>query len=272
MSKGLRAAWKPAVFFLFCLVIALLINMPVSLLLAQVKVPDNIRISGLQGTAFNGQVNELLVNQISIRQLKYQFDFSCLLAASFCYRLNFEDGTAILGFEPISKKIRISELNADIPMQKLSVLSNQLLVSPSGSLRLEIANLAVKQGKLVDISGIATWKDAGIMGEDFNLGDYLLEIEKGIDIYRFTLKDVDAQLDINGKAILASDGKYSLNIDIGARSGLDTRVKNVLELIARKKGLNQYLIHRSGQLDGRWVRFLSTSEEGFVEEGSELKI
>ena len=67
-------------------------------------------------------------------------------------------------------------------------------------------------------------------------------------------------LDINGEGTLASDGKYTINIDIRAQSGLDSRVKNVLELIASKKGRNQYLIHHSGQLDGRWVSFLSAEE------------
>jgi len=259
MRKGLKAAWKPAVFFLFCLVIAILINMPISLLLAQVKVPGNIRISGLQGTPLNGHASELLVNRFSIRQLEYRADFSCLLEARLCYRLKFEDGTAMLRFEPISKTIEITGLDADIPMQKLSVLSNQLLVSPSGSLRLNIDKLAIRQGKLVDISAFAIWQDAGIIGEDFNLGDYRLEVEKGIDQYRFTLKDNDGILEIDGKGILASDGKYSLNINIRARPGLDSQVKNVLELIARKKGLNQYLIHHTGQLDGRWAGLMADS-------------
>ena len=249
MGKGFRAAWKPALFFLFCLVIAVLINLPVSLILARVKLPDHISISGLQGTAFHGAASELLVNAYPIRQIDYQAEYSCLLAASLCYRLKFEDGTASLRFEPITNTIEITGLDADIPMQRLSQLSNQTLVSPSGSLKLDIDKLVIKQGKLTDISAIAIWQDAGVVGEDFDLGDYQLEIEKGIDQYRFILKDNDAMLAIDGKGILATNGQYSLNIDIKARPGLNPQIKNVLELIAKKKGLNQYLIHRTGQLN-----------------------
>ncbi len=261
MGKGFRAAWKPALFFLFCLVIALLINLPVSLLLAQVKLPDHISVSHLRGTAFNGAASELLVNAYPIRQLEYQAELSCLLTASLCYRLKFEDGTARLRLEPISNTIEITGLDADIPMQRLNQLSNQLLVSPSGNLKLDVDRLAIKQGKLADISAIAIWQDAGIIGEDFELGAYQLEVEKGIDQYRFTLKDNDAMLEIDGKAILATNGKYSLNINIKARPGLDPQIKNVLELIARKKGLNQYLIHRTGQLN-----------IDFIDSGSNLQL
>ena len=260
MAKRLKAVWKPALFFLVCLVIALLINMPVSQLLAQVTIPDKLKISRLQGTVFKGQAGELVVNQFPIRQLEYRIDLSCLLTASLCYRIDFEDGTAMLSFNPVSNSIQVTGFEADIPMQSLDAMSNQLLVSPSGSLGLKTDNLTIRQGKLVDISGTAIWKNAGIVGEDFDLGDYQIDIERGIDLYQFILKDNDGMLDIKGKGILASDGKYSINIDIGAQSGTDSRVKNVLELIARKKSLNQYLIYRSGQLDSRWVSFLSADE------------
>jgi len=260
MTKRLKAVWKPALFFLVCLVIALLINMPVNQLLAQVSIPDKVKISRLQGTVFKGQAGELVVNQFPLRQLEYQADLSCLLTASLCYRIDFEDGTAMLSFNPVSKAIEITGFEADIPMQRLAAMSNQLLVSPSGSLKLKTDNLVIRQGKLVDVGGTVIWKNAGIVGEDFDLGDYQLEFERGIDLYEFTLKDNDGMLDIDGKGILASDGKYTINIDIRGQAGLDSRIKNVLELVARKKGLNQYLIHRSGQLDGKWVGFLSAED------------
>jgi len=261
MAKRLKAVWKLALFFLVCLVIALLINMPVSQLLAQVTIPDKVRISRLQGTVLKGQAGELVVNQFPIRQLEYQADFSCLLTASLCYRIDFKDGTAVLSFNPVSNSIQVTGLEADIPIQSLAAMSSQLLVSPSGSLGLKTDNLTIKQGKLVDIGGTAIWKNAGIVGEDFDLGEYQIDIERGIDLYQFILKDNDGMLDIDGKGILASDGNYTININIRGQAGLDSRVKNVLELFGSKKGLNQYLIHHSGQLDSRWVSFLSADED-----------
>ena len=109
---------------------------------------------------------------------------------------------------------------------------------------------------MVEFDALTSWTDAGIIGEDFNLGDYQLEITKDSNLYRFILQDKDAVLDIDGEGKLSSDGNYSLNINIQARAGLDSQIKNALELIAQKKGLNQYLVRRSGQLDSKISSYL----------------
>ena len=116
MVKRLKAVWKPILFFLVCLVIALLINMPARLVLNQVQIPDNLQISRLQGTLFSGEVGELRIGPLPINQLTYGIDLSCLLTAAVCYQLAFEDGRVKAGFEPISQTIRLSQLDAELPI------------------------------------------------------------------------------------------------------------------------------------------------------------
>ena len=256
MVKRLKTVWRPALFFLVCLTIGLLINMPARLVLNQVQIPDNLKILRLQGTLFSGEVGELRIGQLPINQLAYRIDLSCLLTAAVCYQLAFEDGMVKAGFEPISQTIRLSQLDAEFPVQQLAAFGNQLLVSPSGSLRVESDTFTIRQGKVVEFEALTTWTGAGIIGEDFNLGDYQLEITKDSDLYRLILQDNDAVLDIDGEGKLSSDGNYSLNIKIQARAGLDSRIKNALELVAKKKGLNQYSVRRSGQLDSKVSGFL----------------
>jgi len=251
MVKALNAVWRPVLFFLVCLTVALLINMPARLVLNQVQIPANLKISRLQGTLFRGEVGELRVGQLAINQLTYRIDLSCLLTATVCYQLVFEEGLVRAGFEPISQTIRLSQLDAEFPIQQLAALGNQLLVSPSGRLRVESDSITIRQGKVVEFDALTTWSNAGIIGEDFNLGDYQLEITKDSELYRLILQDKDAVLDIGGEAKLSSDGNYSLNINIQARAGLDSRIKNALELVAQKKGLSQYSVRRSGQLDSK---------------------
>jgi hypothetical protein len=256
MLKRLKAVWRPALFFLVCLAIALLINTPARLVLNQLQTPDNLKISRLQGTLFSGEVGELRIGQLPINQLVYRIDLSCLLTAAVCYQLAFEDGMVRIAFQPISQTISLSEVDAEFPVQQLAALGNQLLVRPSGSLRIESDVITMRQGKLVEIEALATWTAAGIIGEDFNLGDYQLEITKNAGLYRPILQDNDAVLDIDGEGKLSSDGNYSININIQARAGLDSRIKNALELVAQKKGLNQYFVRRSGQLDSMVLSFL----------------
>jgi len=46
--------WKFTLFFLLCLVLALLINLPVKHVLPYVKLPPAVRLTGLDGNLFGG--------------------------------------------------------------------------------------------------------------------------------------------------------------------------------------------------------------------------
>ena len=261
MAKALRATWKAAVFFLVCVVIAILVNMPVKTLLAQVNLPENIKVTGVRGTLLRGHVHELLVNRFPVQQLNYQADLSCLLKASWCYQLDYSDGSALLSLNAITQKIDLNAVNVEFPASLISTMTPQLLVSPSGSIMLQADSLSIKRGKLVDLGAILVWKNAGIVGEDLNLGDYQLDVAKESNQYHLSLQDNDSVLDIAGEGKLGPDGSYSLDIRIQSRSGLDSRIKNLLELVAKKNGLNNYNIRRSGRIDTRMLGFLFAVEE-----------
>ena len=257
MSSWIQSIWKPALFFVFFLIIALLINTPVGHLMGRVKFPEGVKISPIQGTLFEGQVDTLVVNQLIVQELEYRFKISCLVTASLCYRINFTDGSALIQYSPIKGSIKVSQLDVELSMSSLAGLSNQLLVKPTGSLNLSSDKLIFIQGKLVDIDAIAIWKNAGIEGDDINLGDYQLNLKKDAEQFQVNLVDNDAVLDVEGEGELKSDGRYSLDININANSGLEARIKTALEFVASKKGLRQYNIHRSGATDKRLLSYLS---------------
>jgi len=257
MSSRIQSIWKPALFFVFFLIIALLINTPVGHLMARVKIPDGVKISPLQGTLFEGQVETLVVNQLIIQDLEYRFKISCLVTASLCYLIKFADGSAHIQYSLINGSIKVSQLDVELSMSNLTGLTNQLLVKPTGSLNLRSDRLIFVQGRLTDIDATAVWKNAGIEGDDINLGDYQLNMKKDAKQFQVNLVDNDALLDVEGEGELKSDGRYSLNININAKSGLEARVKSALEFVASKKGLRQYNIQRSGTSDQRLLSYLS---------------
>ena len=251
------SVWKAALFFVFCLIISVLINTPVSLLLPQVKIPQGMKLSQLQGSLYQGRTDTLIVDQFVIQDLEYQFKISCLVSANLCYQINFMDGTALIQYSPITGTINVSQLDVELSMSNLSGLSKQLIVKPTGSLNLGSDKLKFKHGKLIDIEAIAIWKNAGIAGDDISLGDYQFTIKRDAGQYQAKLVDMDATLDVEGQGELKPDGKYSLNININAKAGLEARIKSALEFVASKKGLRQYHIQRSGTLDKRLLSYLS---------------
>jgi general secretion pathway protein N len=255
------SVWKAALFFVFCLFITLIINIPVGYLAGRIEIPEQIKISQLSGTLLEGRADTLVVNQLIIQDLEYDFDSACLITLKLCYKFNFADGSGLIQFIPVTGSVVVSQLDLEFSMSNLAGMSDQLLIKPSGSLYLSSDKIILANGQLTDIDAMLIWKNAGIAGENINLGDYQLTISKQNQQYLIFLADKEATLKIDGKGDLKSDGKYSLDININTMSGLEPGVKQALELLATKKGLRQYKIRRSGTSDKRLLSYLSFEDE-----------
>jgi len=253
----MKAVWKPALLFVFLLIITLLVNMPVQHLLARINMPSAVKVSQLQGNLLGGQVGTLMINQLIIRDLEYQVDGSCLLSASLCYQINFSGGSVSIRYLPVTGSTEVSQLDAELSISNLGGLADRWLFKPSGSLYLSSPRVLFTRGRLADIDAVVVWKEAGIAGEDINLGDYQLNLKKDLGQYQVDLSDKEAVLDVEGEGTLNSGGNYSLNINIKSSSALDARVKSALEFISSHKRLNQYQIKLSGISDKNLLSYIS---------------
>jgi len=247
MRKKLRFG----AFFLSCLLLGLVLNMPVTHLLAQVTLPKNIRPGHVDGTIFHGRIQSLSIDRIQINAINYQFQPGCLLGLRICYGLDFDQGRGDLGASLLSQNLTFDGFQIEYPLENLSVYADQLFVQPSGNLQVDISSLTLKQNKLLGIDAVAVWRDAGIVGESINLGDYELKLSSQKQAYQFTLNDRKAVLAVDGRGELKSNGQYTANISIQSQPGLNNQIKTALEFIAKKQGLNKYNIRRTGKLPGR---------------------
>ena len=253
----MRSIWKPGLFFVFCLLIALLVNMPATQLVGRIKLPDTIGLNGLDGTLFSGRVSQLTIDKFPIQNLSYRADSFCLLTLSICYQFDNPDGLFHLRIRPLTETVEISDLAIDYPLQQLTPFMQQLLVKPSGKVELKLDSAQAVKGQLTGLSGVAIWRNAGVSGESVNLGDYEFLVSGSGDLYTVSLKDIQAPLQVVGKVDLKTNGTYQVNIDIKARSGLDPKIQNVLEFVALKKGINQYVIQNTGKLPAQFQAYLA---------------
>ena len=250
---------KPALFFVICLAIFIAINTPMALVLGRVKLPDNIIFYGVDGQLRSGQIDALYINQLPLRNIRYQADLSCLLILHICYQIDYQNGAARVSVNLLTNQTDINKLDVDYPLAALSPLMSQLLVKPTGRLNLQFDHIGINQNKIGPVQGVVKWRGAGIQGEKFNLGDYQLDIVREDNRYQVKLTDQGAMLGIDGKGSLKPDGQYLLDIKIVPKSSLDASVKSTLELVAKKQGLNQYNIQRQGQLPAPLLNRLAFS-------------
>ena len=256
----MKKIWKPTLFFVLCLLVFLVVNLPVSLILGQIAVPNNIKLNGVKGRVTSGRIDAIYVNQFPILDINYNVDLSCLLTLSICYQVTYQNGSGNISFAPLTNTAAIQQLNVDYAMTELSSLMEQLLVKPTGELNLNFHQISIKQSKITNVEGLAIWSNAGIEGEDINLGTYQLGVVREKESYQFELIDKKAVLDIDGKGRLKSNGQYLLDIKILTESSLNDSIKSILELATRKKGLNEYSLHREGQLPSQIVNQLEFSD------------
>ncbi|MCP4488626.1 MAG: type II secretion system protein N [Gammaproteobacteria bacterium] len=248
------------IFFLLCLSIALLLTMPLVHPLAYLKIPHKIRLNGLDGTISSGYIDQLSIDRVLFSNINYQLDASCLLSLRICYRLDFDQGKGLVSAALLDQNLVLSNFQVLYPLENLSTYADKFLLQPSGNLALDIASLTFDQQSLSQIDAQAVWQSAGVSGEPINLGDYELMVVSEEQAYRFELRDQKALLSVDGKGLLKPNGQYTLNISIESQPGLEPQIKTALEFIAKKQGLNQYQIRRTGKLSNQMLSRLSFTE------------
>lgn len=262
----MKKIWKPTLFFVFCLAIFLIINLPVALILNQVVLPNDIKLDGVKGRVTSGHIVAVYANNFPIRDINYETDLSCLLTLDVCYQINYQNGKANFSFNPFTNSTVIEQLDVEYSMAELAPLMNKLLFKPAGELNLKFNQINLKQSnvnqiQIGNIDGQVIWSNAGIVGEDINLGDYQLGVTREDNNYRFNLTDRQAVLKIDGTGRLKLNGEYLIDINIKADSGLDDNIKSMLTLAAKKKGLNEYTINRQGLLPPHLTSQLLLSDD-----------
>ena len=246
-----------SLFFLLCLIISLALNMPLVHILSRVNLPEKLSISGLDGSILSGSVEQLLIDRIAVSNFQYQFNSSCLLSLGVCYQFQFEQGKGAVQANLFDQSLALSNFNMTYPLENLSAYSDKLLVQPTGLLDLSIVSMSLKNQQINQINATALWQAAGVSGELINLGDYELILSSGNQAYQFQLKDKKAVLTVDGKGQLKENGQYSANISIRSEPGLNRSIKSALEFVAKKQGLNQYVIRRTGKLPTQVMSRLS---------------
>ncbi|MDH5356293.1 MAG: type II secretion system protein N [Gammaproteobacteria bacterium] len=247
-------------FFLLCLIVFLALNMPLVQILSRVNLPEKLSISGLNGSILKGSAEQVLLDRIALNNFRYQLDSRCLLSFRVCYQTQFEQGKGELQAGLFDQSLTMINFDMTYSLVNLSAYADKLLVQPTGLLHLTIDSLSVKNQQINQINASALWQSAGVSGELVNLGDYELILSSGNQLYQFQLKDRKALLTVDGKGQIKANGQYSANISIRSAPGLNQSIKSALEFVAKKQGLNQYSIRRTGQLPTQMMSLLSFSD------------
>ncbi len=250
--------WKFTLFFLLCLVVALLFNLPISQVLPHVELPRSVQVSGVDGNVLKGTAVEIRINDFPIRGIRYRYLPSCIPLLKICYRIDYEQGQVQVAYDVLNGDTEVSKTRIEYPVSELLKHVPNALVRPVGRLQLEIEDLTMLQDKLITANGKLIWRDLGIDddGIKIDIGDYQVDFTGNPQQYDFTVRDLDAALDVSGGGIIRTAGLYEIDVKIASLGGIDPQVKSVLNLVAARISLNKYRIEQKGRLPANITRQL----------------
>jgi len=254
----MKKIWKYLLFFLLCLVIALVVNLPIRQVLPHIKLPSTVKFAGVNGTVFRGEALEVRVNQFPLRDVSYRFKPSCILLLKVCYQVDYEQGVTEVAYDLLNGDTEVSEARVEYPAAELASYIPNMLVQPEGRLELIVDEMAIIAGKPAAMTGKLIWRDLGVQsdGATLNIGDYQVDFSGNQQKYDFRLSDLDANLDVDGKGDIKAGGQYKVDIRISSESAIDPKIRGALDLFAAKIGYNNYRLEQTGQLPPNITRQL----------------
>ena len=248
--------WQFILFFALCLMLALLINLPMQQVLPHFKLPAKVKLFGVQGTVFKGTAQEVIVDRFPLRAINYSNMPTCFLLLEACYQISYEQGDVQLAHGILNGDTEISDTRVEYPVAELVKYGPSIPVNPVGRLELLIDELLMVQGKPTVLNGKLIWREMGIDndGDKISIGDYQVDFTGDQEKVDFRLSDLGASLAVKGKGEVRADGQYDVDISIEAQTGIDSKVKNLLDLVATNTGYNKYRVEQKGRLPASITR------------------
>ena len=250
--------WRLTSFFLLCLVIAMLFNLPIQQVLPYIKLPDTVRAIGIDGTVIKGTAQEVSINNFPLREIRYRYMPSCIPLLKVCYKISYDRGDVKVAYDGLNGDTEVTGAQIEYQAIELAKYIPNALVKPVGRLELLIDNLSVVEGVPTVVNGKLIWRDLGVDDDDIKIsvGDYQVDFTGNEKQYDFKINDLDADLDVSGKGEVRAGGQYEVDVKIGSETEIDPNVKSVLNLIAANAGYNQYRIEQQGKLPPNITRQL----------------
>ena len=250
--------WQLTLFFLLCLVVALLFNLPIQQVLPHIKLPNTVRAIGIDGTVIRGNAQEISINDFPLRDIRYRYMPSCIPLLKICYKISYERGDVQVAYDVLNGDTEVTGTQIEYQATELIQYIPNALVKPAGRLELMIDKLSMVEGVPTVVNGKLIWRDLGVDddGIKISIGDYQVDFTGDPKKYNFKINDLNADLDVSGKGEVRAGGQYDVDVRIGSDTEIDSNVKSVLNLIATNAGYNQYRIEQQGRLPPNITRQL----------------
>ncbi|MBL4940682.1 MAG: type II secretion system protein N [Colwellia sp.] len=236
--------------FLLTYVVFLIATLPVTLLLNQFEIPKTINVSGVTGSVWTTNIEQVTIGEVSIQKVNARLSFWSLFTLSPKLAITFGD-SFIAGPEGEFELV-LSQEKAQINDLKLLIKANEIAqqltlplpMSAQGDIELTLANAEInlqKNNQCISAKGLATWSKAGVeaLEQNIKLGDFKADIgcENGALSLLISPKN---NLGLTFNAYVRQGGRITGNGFIKPGAKFPQTLNNVLPFLGNKDNQGRY--------------------------------
>lgn len=209
-----------------------------------------IRLSGVSGSVFSGQAQQLRYAGRPLGAIEWHFDWLAPFTFTLGYRVRLHDDSRDLEGRVDTRfgAVYLRSLSGRLPVVALDPWSPLPTHSLEGNLNLALKQLSFKDDRLTGAAGEVDLSEAVLKWPtSYTLGSFRLLLTNAGAGVRATADDVNSPLSLHADLSLSPTGAYKLTGTLAAHDPGDTATRNLLANLGHPDSTGRYPFSFSGQ-------------------------
>ena len=216
----------------------LIINIPATLVISSIKVPNNIKISSISGTLWSGEINKLTYSGVNLGRLNWELSpLNLLIGELFAdvsivnKKQSFTSEVKIFS----SGKIELEETRFNFNLSTLQPLTYGMPFSYDGRVSGYFPVSFIYKNNYVGVNGKLSLYDIEMISpQRQSFGDFSIDFraeKEGATSGK--IKDNGGQLNLTGELSLRKNGQFKISAKLAARDK-NSSLDKVVSFLGRK--------------------------------------
>jgi len=232
--------------------LALIMTLPANLFSQQINsIHPRLQVSGIEGSLWHGQIDQLIINNKPLQAVEWNFQPLALLLGRIQLGLSYADAANNIHLDValgLGNSLQLHNISGQISPSFVQSFTPYSVPALHGTIIFSDVDLALAARRLQMANGQLEWRGAAVeLGQKVALGNLLLLLEQTEKGVKAVLSEQSGQLKGEASALLAEDGRYTIEARFSPTSK-GRHLERHLSLLLSKGPDGSYSQTMSGQL------------------------
>lgn len=212
--------------------------------------PQEIQLSGISGSVWNGSATEGLASGAYLRDLRWRIRPGALLTGAIAFDASASPGSGVLDTQVAARldgSLSLTNLRGNVPLDVVHQSFQQGGIR--GDLILEFENLTIRDGMPVVAIGSVTVADffAPVLSAS-RIGDFRADFQSTTDEITGDVQDISGVLDVEGTITLTPDRSYIFTGEVAPTAETPPSILNQLQFLGSADARGRRMFRFEGRL------------------------